>query len=84
MLQKDLADVAVYKERGLDYCDLARPVWRQTDPGTFYGFIGWCFNQYRDCEPHKGYRTLKKWCDGLGSGRSYVYTSNVDGNCNLM
>jgi len=37
---KDLADVLAYKDRGLDYADLAQPHWRHSEPGVFFGFMG--------------------------------------------
>lgn len=75
---KDLADVLAYKDRGLDYADLAQPHWRHSEPGVFFGFMGNCSNMYQAAKPHDGYRILRSWCNRLGEN-SYVYTSNVDG-----
>eukprot|EP00658_Telonema_sp_P-2_P078165 TRINITY_DN7256_c0_g1_i2.p1 TRINITY_DN7256_c0_g1~~TRINITY_DN7256_c0_g1_i2.p1 ORF type:complete len:463 (+),score=84.54 TRINITY_DN7256_c0_g1_i2:414-1802(+) len=74
---KDVADLPCYKERGLEYSDLARPSGRMSEPDIWYGFMGWCFNEYRKTAPHPGYQLLKKWCH---SREGYVYTSNVDGH----
>jgi hypothetical protein len=56
---QDIAEVAAYRERGLDYTALCQPHWVHTDAATFYGFWGACFNAYRTASPHEGYATVR-------------------------
>ena len=37
----------------------------------FYGFWGMCFNDYRDTNPHEGYRILKRWRDSRFAKNKY-------------
>lgn len=74
----DVADNAVYQEKGVDYGDLCRVSCLKTNPALFYGFWGSCFNAYQEAVPHLGYGILKKWCQSKQD--YYIYTSNVDGH----
>ena len=64
----DIGKVLAYKLRGLDYSDVCRPQWLHQEPALFYGFWGQCFNDYRDTQPHEGYRILRKWRDDKKNG----------------
>lgn len=49
---KDIANVAAYRKRGLDYGDLCDPAWLKKDADLFFGFWGNCHNDYFSCHPH--------------------------------
>lgn len=58
---KDIADIPAYHNLNLEYYDLCKTHWIADNPGIFYGFWGKCFNDYRNTEPHKGYKILQNW-----------------------
>jgi len=60
---KDIAELKAYQDLGLHYHDICRPEWLRHDPELFYGFWGACYNDYRDTEPHDGYRLIRQWRD---------------------
>jgi len=65
----DVASFPAYAARGLVYRDLCLPQVLHTDPGTFYGWWGACFNSYRlDHQPHEGYAIVQTWRDTFFSG----------------
>ena len=37
----------------------------RTDPGTFFGFWGSCYNSYFSATPHEGYTILSRWRDTI-------------------
>lgn len=57
----DIAKIPAYAERELKYYDLCKPQWLESDPETFYGFWGQCFNDYKKTQPHEGYEIIAKW-----------------------
>ena len=57
----DIAKIPAYADRDLEYYDLCKPHWLCSDPETFYGFWGQCFNDYRKTQPHEGYKIIAKW-----------------------
>jgi len=59
----DVGRVEAYARRGLTYDDIAQPRWLDEEPGLFWGFAGQCFNDYRDTQPHDGYRIIRSWVD---------------------
>lgn len=67
-----------YKERGLDFRELASPQRFREDPLDAWGFYGHRLTLYRGTEPHRGFNILRRWADRMPQG-SFVYTSNVDG-----
>ena len=78
-------DVPAFAARGLSYDTLCRPSLLASDPETFLGFWGHCFNAYADADPHEGYAVLGRWCAEkaakMGSdAAAFVYSSNVDGH----
>jgi NAD-dependent SIR2 family protein deacetylase len=68
-----------FEERGLDFQDLANPVWFDDDPELAWGFYGHRLHLYRDTEPHDGFEILRSWIDRLQLD-PFVFTSNVDGH----
>lgn len=62
---------------GLNFVNMANPVWLETDPVLAWGFYGHRLNLYRDTVPHQGFLILKRWMAEAGEG--FVFTSNVDG-----
>ena len=60
---RDVANVEAYHRRQLTYRDICQPGWLETDPGLFYGFWGACYNDYRNVEPHDGYRIVQRWVE---------------------
>ena len=91
---KDVANLPVYNEMGIDYADICTPMWLDDDPELFYGFWGMCFNDYRDAVPHEGYHILRRICETRFNKDSdgaryfdgdtapyFIYSSNVDEHC---
>eukprot|EP01114_Cavostelium_apophysatum_P001990 TRINITY_DN11742_c0_g1_i1.p1 TRINITY_DN11742_c0_g1~~TRINITY_DN11742_c0_g1_i1.p1 ORF type:complete len:362 (+),score=67.23 TRINITY_DN11742_c0_g1_i1:84-1169(+) len=58
---KDIANVDAWRKRHLTYLALCKPHWIESEPETFYGFWGKCFNDYRSTKPHAGYDIIKRW-----------------------
>ncbi len=67
-----------FRERGLNFVDLANPRWFRDDPTTAWGFYGHRLNLYRETVPHEGFGLLLRW-GAARSGGAFVFTSNVDG-----
>lgn len=67
-----------FKERGLDFYDLANPRWFDDDPELAWGFYGHRLHLYRDTEPHEGFGLLRDWSAEMEYD-PFVFTSNVDG-----
>lgn len=59
----DVAKVAAYKSRELEYHDICHPKWLFSEPELFWGFWGQCYNDYRDTAPHPGYEIIDRWAD---------------------
>jgi NAD-dependent SIR2 family protein deacetylase len=70
-----------YRALGLPFEELANPRWFAKDPAFAWGFYGHRMELYRRTIPHDGFRLLKAW--GERVGRSFVFTSNVDGQFHL-
>lgn len=66
-----------FRALGLGFADLANPRWFATDPGLAWGFYGHRLALYRETVPHEGFALLRRWASR--AGRSFVFTSNVDG-----
>lgn len=67
-----------YKKSGLGFTSLANPHFFSADPPVAWGFYGHRQSLYRDTSPHKGFEMLRDFGDIL-PGKSFVFTSNVDG-----
>lgn len=67
-----------FKERGLNFYDLANPRWFDEDPALAWGFYGHRLHLYRDTDPHDGHAMLRRWADSMPTS-PFVFTSNVDG-----
>lgn len=67
-----------YRDKGLQFTDMANPGWFQQDPSFAWGFYGHRLNLYRQTTPHDGFKILKKWAHSKPGG-AFVFTSNVDG-----
>jgi len=70
---KDIADVEVYRKRGLTYAHLCRTTWLEEEPEVFYGFWGVCWNDYKEAEPHLGYQIVRRW-------KEHWFTAAADGD----
>lgn len=68
-----------FKKLGLNFFDLADPVWFDRNPRQAWGFYGHRFNLYQNTEPHNGFAILKRWMNSCKAG-GFVFTSNVDGH----
>ena len=66
------------KRLGINFVDMANPIWFKRDPELAWGFYGHRLGLYRATDPHDGFRILREWGDGRPAG-SFVFTSNVDG-----
>ncbi len=66
-----------FRERGLSFMDLANPAWFEDDPELAWGFYGHRLELYRRTVPHRGFDVLRRLAER--AGRSFVFTSNVDG-----
>lgn len=66
---EEIANVKAYQDLALKYNDICRPEWMAHDPEIFYGFWGSCFNDYRDTQPHEGYKIIRGWRDTFCSRR---------------
>ena len=66
-----------FREKGLRFVDLARPGWFDEDPELAWGFYGHRLELYRRTVPHPGFAILRRLAER--AGRSFVFTSNVDG-----
>jgi len=71
------------KEEGVNFHDLANPVWFKNDPTRAWGFYGHRLKMYQATNPHSGFEVLKKWCTSKDS-EPFVFTSNVDGHFQKM
>ena len=69
----------VFRQKGLDFFDLANPRWFKDDPQQAWGFYGHRHNLYRATTPHKGFKILLDWVQKLDHNY-FVFTSNVDGH----
>ena len=67
-----------FKERGLNFYDLANPRWFDDDPELAWGFYGHRLHLYRETEPHDGHAILRRWGASMATD-PFVFTSNVDG-----
>merc|ERR1740129_1965474 len=69
------------REAGIDYDGLCRAELLFEDPELFYGFWAASTQRYRETKPHSGYAALGRLLQRhAAAGRSYIYTSNVDGH----
>jgi len=66
-----------FREKGLTFVDLASPGWFEDDPELAWGFYGHRLELYRRTVPHRGFDVLRRLAKR--AGRSFVFTSNVDG-----
>ena len=57
----DIAKIPAYAQKELEYYDLCKPHWLESDPDIFYGFWGQCFNDYKKTQPHEGYEIIANW-----------------------
>jgi NAD-dependent SIR2 family protein deacetylase len=64
---------------GLRFEEMANPGHFLRDPALAWGFYGHRLNLYRQVEPHRGFRVLRRWGDVPPEG-AFVFTSNVDGH----
>ncbi len=67
-----------YARLGLDFVQLASPIWFRRDPALAWGFYGHRLNLYRSTVPHEGFHILGHWAERMKHSE-FVYTSNVDG-----
>lgn len=67
-----------FRQRGLDFYDLANPRWFRDDPELAWGFYGHRLHLYRQTDPHAGFDRLRDWADRFDLP-TFVFTSNVDG-----
>jgi len=67
-----------FRERGLDFYDLANPRWFDDDPELAWGFYGHRLDLYRKTVPHDGFDLLRNWGADMADD-PFVFTSNVDG-----
>ncbi len=66
------------KELGLDFEDMANPIWFTKDPNLAWAFYGHRLHLYRDTVPHKGFKLLLDLVKEK-KDEYFIYTSNVDG-----
>ncbi len=67
-----------YADLGLNFIELANPIWFHTDPTLAWGFYGHRLMLYRGATPHAGFSILRRWGERVRQG-AFVLTSNVDG-----
>jgi NAD-dependent SIR2 family protein deacetylase len=67
-----------YQKLGLNFAALANPRWFHRDPKLAWGFYGHRLNLYRRTQPHSGFDVLRRLAARMPR-KSYVFTSNVDG-----
>jgi NAD-dependent SIR2 family protein deacetylase len=67
-----------YQKLGLNFAALANPHWFHRDPKLAWGFYGHRLNLYRRTQPHPGFDVLRRLAARMPR-KSYVFTSNVDG-----
>mmetsp|Transcript_65999 Transcript_65999/g.148941 ORF Transcript_65999/g.148941 Transcript_65999/m.148941 type:complete len:267 (+) Transcript_65999:36-836(+) len=67
----DIARVAAWRAKGLDYGDLCLPALLEEDPACALGFWASCSNAYADSTPHRGYEILLKWCRAKRAKRGH-------------
>ncbi|MDG1512881.1 MAG: Sir2 family NAD-dependent protein deacetylase [Mariniblastus sp.] len=68
-----------FRQKGLDFFDLANPRWFKDDPQQAWGFYGHRQNLYRATTPHAGFKILLDWVRKVDHNY-FVFTSNVDGH----
>jgi NAD-dependent SIR2 family protein deacetylase len=68
----------MYARLGLSFVNAANPVHFDDDPAFGWGFYGHRVELYRSTVPHRGFKLLQEWREGLGLD-CFVVTSNVDG-----
>jgi NAD-dependent SIR2 family protein deacetylase len=66
------------KELGLDFEDMANPIWFERDPKLAWAFYGHRLHLYRDTIPHQGFQLLLSLVKQK-ENNYFIYTSNVDG-----
>ena len=66
------------KKLGLEFEDIANPMWFREDPSLAWAFYGHRLQLYSDVTPHEGFKKLLDLCVSKKFG-TFVYTSNVDG-----
>lgn len=64
---------------GLNFEQMANPVWFERDPELAWAFYGHRLNLYRKTVPHAGFTRLLEWAQSKRHG-FFVFTSNVDGH----
>jgi NAD-dependent SIR2 family protein deacetylase len=64
---------------GLEFSELATPVWFEKDPKLAWGFYGHRMMLYRGTAPHRGYDIMRNWQQLPHNKNVFVVTSNVDG-----
>ena len=64
---------------GLNFEQMANPVWFERDPALAWGFYGHRFGLYRRTTPHTGFAVVRRWLGAAPRG-GFVFTSNVDGH----
>ena len=67
-----------WKAQSINQFTLASYTTFCNDPLSSWKFYANRIKLYRATAPHGGYQILKKWCDQLGTGNSFVFTSNTD------
>jgi NAD-dependent SIR2 family protein deacetylase len=55
------------------------PHWFCTSPEAAWKYWAKNYGVYRDATPHEGYRLLLEKCRALGEEKTFVVTSNIDG-----
>ena len=63
---------------GIEFQEMANPLWFETQPELAWGFYGHRLNLYRNTRPHDGFHVLRRLGQNL-KNKSFVFTSNVDG-----
>jgi len=63
---------------GLDFQDMANPIWFEKNPSLAWAFYGHRLNLYRDTIPHIGFKILLDLVKSKNDNY-FIYTSNVDG-----
>jgi NAD-dependent SIR2 family protein deacetylase len=57
----DVAKFPAYERERVTYPRLCNPNMLIRRPELFYGFMGKCFNDYRQTPPHQGYQIIRNW-----------------------
>lgn len=68
-----------FSEAGLTYEQICNARWFKDNPRLAWAFWHYCYQSYRNTQPHRGYPIVMQWSQFAPLG-TFSFTSNIDGH----